>query len=118
MSKIDLLSGTAIKTEKGYFYIKNSIRMSIPSKTVVDSWRFYRIVKTSEAAVKHYPVVGKLGFRDGTLIWCIADAKFYLIESNKLVHVVDPQTIKNHGLRRTDAYIVSKSERDLHRRKT
>lgn len=108
------LSGTAIKTEKGYYYIKNGQRRPITSSVVLRSWRFYKIAKTTEEAVQHLPITAKLGFRDGTLIYCIADASYYIISNNQLFHVQDPDDIKRHGLRRTDAYLVSAAQRDLH----
>jgi len=113
---LTLLTGTAVKTEKGTFYVKNGVRVRIPTRRVLDSWRFYRVVKATEEQVAHYPIAGKLGFRDGTLIFCIADANYYIISGGKLHHITDPDTIKAHGLRARDAYWVSKAERDLHRR--
>ena len=113
-NKLDLLSGTAVKTEKGYFYIKNGKRLRIPTTNILRSWRFHRVAKATEEQVAHYPIMGRVGFRDGTLVFCIADGKYYIIENSRLVHITDPQTIKNHGLKRRDAFVISKKERDIH----
>lgn len=114
--KFTPLSGTVIKTEKGYYYVKNGQRRPITSTNVLKSWRFYKVAKTTEEAVKHLPITSKLGFRDGTLIYCIADANYYLISNNQLFHVQDPDEIKRHGLKLTDAFLVSAAQRDLHGR--
>jgi hypothetical protein len=113
---LNLLSGTVIKTEKGCFYIKNRSRVFIPTHRVFKSWRFYKVVKTTEARVAHYPVRGKLGFREGTLLFCIADGLYYIISGNELHQITSPDTIRNHGLNVMDAFWISKAERDLHKR--
>lgn len=112
---INLLSGTAVKTEKGFFYIKNGVRLRIPSNKIAKSWEFPRIVRHSEAALVNYPVTGLLGFRDGSLLWCISNARYYVISNSKAFHVDDPQTLKNHGIRFTDAFIVGKKELSYHK---
>ena len=114
MSKPTLLNGTAVRTEKGAYYIKNGKRMVIPSRSVLKSWRFKRVAKYTEADLSHYPVFGKLGFRDGTLIYCMGDALYYIIAGNKRYLVDGPGMLKDHGLKMRDAFIVSKKERDLH----
>ena len=116
LTKRNLLSGTAIKTEKGVFYIKNNARLIIPNRRVLSSWRFYRVTKVNESEVSHIPVVGKLGFRDGTLLFCIADGKYYMVSNNMTHHITSPDTIREHGLKRRDALVVSKAEISLHRR--
>lgn len=114
---LNLLTGTAVQTENGYFYVKNGIRVRIPTRRVLASWRFYKVVKTTEDHVTHYPIMGKpLGFREGTLIYCIADATYYIISGGKLHRIVDPTTMKDHGFKLTDAIWVSQAERDLHER--
>lgn len=112
--QLSLLSGTAVKTEKGYFYIKNNVRRPFPTRRVFKSWGFYKAVKAKEDQLKNYPIVGPLGFRDGTLIYCIADATYYIISNNKRVKIDSPDTIREHGLSMLDALWVSKAERDLH----
>ena len=110
MSKPTFVTGTCIRTENGFFYIKNSVRVKIPNRKVLKSWNFSKVVKTSEANVSHYPIMGLLPYRDASLLWCIADAKYYLITQGKRVLVEDPDTLSNHGLGFKDAFIVSKKE--------
>lgn len=112
--QLKLLSGAVVKTETGYFYIKNNVRVRIPNRSVLKSWRFARIIKTSNASLTHYPIMGSLGYRDGSLLWCISDARYYLISGGKRYHIDDPRILKNHKLSFKDAFIVSKRELDLH----
>lgn len=114
MSRLTLVTGTAIKTEEGFFYIKNTTRVKIPNNKVLKSWNFPRVVKVSEADVAHYPVMGLLPYRDGSLLWCISDGRYYLITGGKRLQVTDPQMLKDHKLSFKDAFIVSKKEIEAH----
>ena len=116
MNKSNPLSGAAIKTERGYFYVKNGKRMRIESKKILKSWRFGRVPKMSEESVAHLPVLGRLGFRDGTLLYCMGDAFYYIVTNNKLYKVEGPQDLRDNGLKMRDALIISKKERDIHKR--
>lgn len=115
--KLHLLTGTVIETEKGFFYIKNTVRVKIPTQKVLRSWNFERVVKVPEARVAHYPVSGTLLFREGSLLYCIADANYYIVSNKELVRVEDPQTLVDHGMNRLGwgAIWISKKERDLHK---
>lgn len=115
--KLNLLTGTVIETEKGFFYIKNAGRVRIPTKKVLSSWNFERVVKVSEERVAHYPVTGTLQFREGSLLYCIADASYYIVSNRELVRVEDPQTLVDHGMNRfgLGAIWISKKERNLHK---
>jgi len=59
-------------------------------------------------------LVGKLGFRDGTLIKNIADGKMYLVSQNKLRHIVDPDIFIKYGLDRSNLIEVSEAEIKAH----
>jgi hypothetical protein len=59
-------------------------------------------------------MVGKLGFRDGTLIKNIADGKMYLISQNKKRHIVDPDSFDRYGLNRKSVIEVSEAEANMH----
>jgi hypothetical protein len=59
-------------------------------------------------------LVGKLGFRDGTLIKNIADGKMYLVSQNKLRHIVDPDIFIKYGLDRSNLIEVSEAEVKAH----
>lgn len=101
--------GIAIRTEAGRFYLHNDgKRYQIPSEEIYRSWSFPLTVETTEAAVKHIPMaLTKLGFRDGTLIYNIKDAKIYLIEHGKKRQIVSPAALQRLGLTVNDAMVVS-----------
>ena len=68
----------------------------------------------SEAALSGIKLVGKLGFRDGSLIKNIADGKMYLVSQNKLRHIVDPDVFDRYGLDRSIIMEVSEAEIKAH----
>lgn len=107
--------GTAVETEKGFFYIKSSnTRLRIPSDRVLESWNFHRVVTSNEVALKNYKVTGRMGFRSGSLLYNIADGKIYLLEDNKLCHVVSPDALKRIGAVYDDAVVISNDDVKLH----
>ena len=65
-------SGLAVKTDKGTYWIKDGKRYKLISDRAAQSWCF-TTVNATEAALSGIKLVGKLGFRDGTLIKNIAD---------------------------------------------
>lgn len=106
-------SGIAVRTEKNVYWIKDGKRFRLISERATESWAF-TLVNATEAALSGSKVVGKLGFRDGTLIKNIADGKIYLISQNKRRHVVDPDTFDRYGLDRSRTIEVSESETNMH----
>lgn len=107
--------GAAVESEGNYFYIKSSIiRMRIPSKYILNSWNFHRVITTSEAALKNYKIMGKLGFRAGSLIHNVADGKIYLVEENKLRHIQSPEVFERIGAVVDDAVTVPLTDINLH----
>lgn len=106
-------SGIAVRTEKNVYWIKDGKRFRLVSERATESWAF-TLVNATEAALSGSKVVGKLGFRDGTLIKNIADGKIYLISQNKRRHVVDPDTFDRYGLDRSRTIEVSESETNMH----
>lgn len=92
-------SGTFIETEKGYFYISSpSKRLRLTTKRVLDSWSPHRVVKTTEAAVRHYRTTAKMRFRNGSLIHNLADGKIYLIEGGLRRHIISPEAFVRIGV--------------------
>jgi hypothetical protein len=87
----------------------------MPTQRIVQSWSFPRIIPTTEAAVKHYPVSARMGFRDGTLIYNISDGRIYLIANNERRHIKTPDALERIGARITDAETVSEYEVNLQR---
>lgn len=106
-------SGIAVKTEKGIYWVKDSKRFKLISDRAAESWGF-TTVNATEKAVAPMKLVGKLGFRDGTLIKNIADGKMYLISQNKRRHVVDPDSFDKYGLDRSKVIEISELETAVH----
>jgi len=107
--------GSSIRTENGLFYIKSeTVRMRIPSERVLESWNFHRVITSNEIALKNYKIMGKLGFRQGSLIHNVADGKIYLVESNKLRHIQSPEALDLIGAGKDDAVTVSLTDIKLH----
>lgn len=108
-------AGSFIKTEAGYFYIVNSAkRYRITTTRCLASWRPHRVVDTTEAAAKRYRITSKLKFRNGSLIWNIANGMIYLIESGKRRQVISPDALARIGAVYDDAVPVSLDEILLH----
>ena len=106
-------SGLAVKTDKATYWIKDGKRYKLISDRAAKSWSF-TTVNATEAALSGIKLMGKLGFRDGSLIKNIADGKMYLVSQNKLRHVVDPDIFDRYGLDRSNLIEVSETEINAH----
>lgn len=106
-------SGLAVKTEKATYWIKDNKRYKIISDRAAKSWSFITVDAT-ENSVSHIKIVGKLGFRDGSLIKNISDSKIYLISQNKKRHIVSPDVFSRYGLDRNAIIEVSDAESNMH----
>ena len=102
-------SGIAVKTDKDTYWIKDGKRYRLISDRAAQSWCFTTVLAT-EAALSGIRLVGKLGFRDGTLIKNISNGKMYLVSQNKLRHIVDPDSFNRYGLDRSKMIEVSEKE--------
>lgn len=112
---VEYPSGSFIRTEKGYFFISGpGKRLRIISLRVLMSWAPQRVIKTTEAAVAKYKVTSKIKFRNGSLIYSIADGKMYLIEAGSRRHILSPSALDRIGARRGEAVTVSSEEINLH----
>jgi hypothetical protein len=106
-------SGIAVKTDKATYWIKDGKRYKLISDRASKSWSF-TTVNATEQALSLIKLVGKLGFRDGSLIKNIADGKIYLISQNKKRHIVDPDVFTKYGLDRSKIIEVSEAESNAH----
>lgn len=107
-------AGTFVETEKGYFYVVNPTkRYRITSKRVLDSWSPHRVVKTTEAAVKHLRIAAKMKFRNGSLIHNIADGRIYLVVDGRRCPMVSPEAFERIGTERNTKYVVSVSQAEI-----
>lgn len=103
-------SGLIAHTEKGYYYIKGAKRFKFVSEKAMHTWGL-GIIKTTEAAMINFPIVGSLGLRDGTLAKDISDGRIYLISDSKRRHIVDPDVLEWINLK---TIIVGQKEIDAH----
>jgi hypothetical protein len=106
-------SGIAVKTDKNTYWVKDGKLYRIISERAENSWSF-TTVYAAESALSMFIVVGKLGFRDGTLIKDISDGKIYLISQNKRRHITSPDVFDNFGLDRSKIVEVSSDEVAMH----
>ncbi len=106
-------SGIAVKTDKNTYWVKDGKLYRIISERAENSWSF-TTVYAAESALSKFKVVGKLGFRDGTLIKDISDGKIYLISQNKRRHITSPDVFDNFGLDRSKIVEVSSDEVAMH----
>lgn len=106
-------SGIAVRTENAIYWVKDGKRFKLISDRAAASWAF-TTVNATEKAVVPMKLVGKLGFRDGTLIKNIADGKMYLVSQNKRRHIVDPDSFDRYGLDRSKIIEVSELEAAVH----
>lgn len=109
----DFPSGLAVKTDSAAYWIKDGKRFKLISDRAEKSWSFTTVYAT-EKSVAHMKIVGKLGFRDGTLIKNIADGRMYLISQNKRRHIVSPDSFDIYGLDRSNIIEVSEIEAGMH----
>jgi hypothetical protein len=106
-------SGIAVKTDKATYWIKDNKRFKLISDRAAESWSF-PTVNAAESALANFKLVGKLGFRDGTLIKNIADGKMYLVSQNKRRHINSPDVFSKYGLDRSKLIEVSDAEANMH----
>ena len=107
--------GTCVKTERGYFLVKDGKRYYLPTQRILESWSFPRVVETTEAAVANYRTVARIGFRDGSLICDIGSGKIYLISNNERRLIDSPEALELIGASISDATVVSSYEAELQR---
>ena len=106
-------SGISVKTDKNTYWVKDGKLYRIISERAENSWSFVT-VHAAESALSKFKVVGKLGFRDGTLIKDISDGKIYLISQNKRRHITSPDVFDDFGLDRSKIVEVSSDEVAMH----
>lgn len=106
-------SGLAVKTESGTYWIKDGKRFKLISDRAEKSWSFTTVL-AKDSSLSNMKIVGKLGFRDGTLIKNISDGKMYLISQNKRRHIVNPDSFDTYGLNRSNIIEVSEAETNMH----
>lgn len=109
--------GTFLKTELGHFYVySNTARYRFTTNRVLESWSPQRISEASEKdpAVEKLTIFAKMKFRNGSLLYCQANGKMYLISGNKARLITNPDWLTHLNFKRSDAVWVSLDEINLH----
>jgi hypothetical protein len=112
-SKTEYPYGLFISTEAGFFLIREKSRLRVPSERVMASWSA-PIVPSTEAAVKHLPILSKIGFRDGTIVQDFSNNKTYLISKNKKRWITSPDVFARLCLNKELIVVASLEEVNLH----
>lgn len=112
-TKTDYPYGLFIVTEAGFFLIRENCRLRLKSERVVASWSAPLVV-SSEAAVKHLPILRTIGFRDGSLVKDFVSGKVYLISKNKKRLLTSPDVYTKYGLNKELIIEASLDEVNLH----
>lgn len=108
-------SGTFVKSEAGYFYIKSpTSRYRFITKRVMDSWAPHRVVETTEAALAKFKISAKMKFRNGSLLHSYADGKVYLVVDGKRRHIQSADALYHIGAVGEDIPSVTPKELQLH----
>ena len=98
-----------LKSGIGYYYYKNGKRWSLASQRIIDSWCL-TVYNVDHQDIKSIPLVGKLGFRDGSLLRNEADGTIYLVENNRRRHIQTPDFFTRLGVDRDEVLRVSQDE--------
>jgi hypothetical protein len=70
-------------------------------------------VAVEDSVVLQYPLAGRLGFRDGSLIHNLKDGRIYLVSDNKRRLVTGPDILAALGAVGKDVITVSDEEINL-----
>jgi len=105
--------GVFLCTESGFFLVRDKCRFKIKSQRAMASWSA-PVLQSSENAVKHLPILGTVGFRDGSLVRNFADGKVYLISKNLKRHIQSPDVFDKFGLNKNLIIDASLEEVNIH----
>lgn len=105
--------GTAIEADGIYFYVKNGMKLRIPSVPILKSQNYPRVIKVTPKAANRIPnSAAKIGLREGSVVKDISDGRLYLISGNKARHIVSPIVLSQLG--NPSAILVSHADILLH----
>lgn len=107
--------GSCVLTPTDMFYMQGGSRLRIPSKNVYESWNFPHTLLADSHALVKYPVLGKLGFRPGTVIYSLEDGLYYLIEKNTKRQITDSRWFEWLNIDRLDVMVASAEDAKLHK---
>lgn len=110
---IDYPSGCVLDDGENKFLVKSNGLYRFGSERVFDSWSFMAGTCLPEN-IEHLPVVGVLGFREGSLLSKFSDGTLHVVSNNKTRHLVSPDALDKYGLFGRPIYEVSDNEFNLH----
>lgn len=108
-------SGSFVTTPAGDYLIQDGSRLRVASDAVKKSWAFSHSIFTNEENLKTYPIVGKLGFRAGTVFWSLEDGLYYLVEKNKKRQIINGDWFTWLGIDRLNVPAASYEDAKLHK---
>jgi hypothetical protein len=107
-------SGICVKAGSLYWYIKGEYKWKFGSKRAMESWGFKYIAHAQPSNLSRYRHMGSLGFRDGTLLYYLKDAKLYIISDSEKRPVTSADALERLGLKLNDAVVVGEDELKIH----
>lgn len=107
--------GACVLTPGDMFYMQEKSRLRIPSQAVLQSWSFPYVFLSSSEKLSKWPIMGKIGFRPGTVIYSLEDGLYYLIEKNQKRQITDPLWFDWMGIDRMNAVLASADDANLHK---
>lgn len=107
--------GSCVVTPTDKFYIQADTRLRIPSESVYKSWSFPYTLLVDSVNIAKYPIVGKLGFRPGTVIYSLEDGLYYMIEKSTKRQITDSRWFDWLGINRLDVLVASANDAKLHK---
>lgn len=111
--KINYPSGCAVDDGTNKYLIKSKGLYRFGSERAYKSWSVLAGECLPEN-IEHLPVVGVLGFREGSLLSKFSDGTLHLVSNNKTRHIVDPDALDRYGLLGRPIWEVSDNEFSLH----
>lgn len=94
---------------KDYYLILDTTKKKFISERACRSWSDV-ILNTTTEAISEYSLYGKKGFRPGTVIQSVFDAKVYFVGDDKLHPVVTPSFYDILGFSKKHTLVVAESE--------
>lgn len=112
---ISVPNGTVIRAKSLYFYVKGGKKYQIVGERILRSQGYSRIVELTASAANRIPnAVGKISFREGSVVQDISDRKVYLISDNKRCLITSPDVYSNLEIGQQNVIVASHEEILLH----
>lgn len=110
---INYPSGCVLDDGTDKYLVKPKGLYRFGSERVFESWK-YMAGECLPENIEHLPVLGVLGFREGSLLSKFSDGTLHLVSNNKTRHIVSPDALDMYGLLGRRIWEVSDDEFNLH----